>query len=156
MSARHTLSEADVTDQIVDWLEWRGWRLIRQQSGGYRNPKKKYYSFGEPGIADWLAIFYLPESSAKVFWLEMKSPEGSKRKCDGRCVFRTRNHKPCTNCAQRNWAISEEQRGATVIRGCGLAAFQDWYCEKFGWLHDPATAPKRGIQTWMPLTATGP
>ena len=151
MNPRLPLRESEVTDQIVSFMRWRGWRAIRMRIGGMTTPQGRYVPFGEQGMPDWMFVYYLEPPAALVLWVEMKSPQ-DRRKCPPWCRNRSfKSSKLCSPCGQAMWAAEEERRGALVIEVDNFEEFEAWYSEKFRWLHDPATAPKRGVQTALPL-----
>jgi hypothetical protein len=116
------LLERDVTRQHKDYLEYRGWRMIRFQRTVVATPGGAF-STGEPGMPDYAAVRYLPAGdgapgSCLVFWLELKRQSGG----------RLGEH-------QWAWRRREEARGAVVACSHSIEEFDRWYCERFGWLH---------------------
>lgn len=77
--AKQSLSEADVTRQICDFLRARGWILKRQQSGLFQRPgSTARVRIGEVGEADWMAVKptpYVPDGAGLcvVFYFEVKA-----------------------------------------------------------------------------------
>jgi hypothetical protein len=152
MNSRLPLRENDVTKSIVSFLEWRQWRAIRKQTFGITTPQGRYLPIGEQGQPDWMFVYYLdPPGHSLTMWVEMKSPQ-DRRKCPTWCRNRSfKSTKLCTPCGQALWRAEEERRGALVVQADNFEQFECWYLSTFSWLHDPATAPKRGIQTALPL-----
>ncbi len=102
--------EADVTKQVIDFLEARGWRPVRMQVGGRRS-----FRFGEKGMADWLCTRYRTgEKFHGVFWLELKTATGKLRP------------------GQLEWIEAERAKGALVCVADSLESFQGWYEEVYG------------------------
>lgn len=51
---REDLPENQVTKQCVDWLNAKGWNVVRQQSGLFTRPGgQARIRIGEPGTTDW-------------------------------------------------------------------------------------------------------
>ena len=134
----HAVKEADVLKAVKRFFVLKGWRVVRMDVGGYTTPQAGYRPHGEPGCPDLLVIYYLPDDRALVLWVEVKSP-GDRRKC--RC--RPFSDKPCNTCRQEQWAKTEELRGGMVIRVDDLRWLEEFYGEKYGWLHGP-NAPRKG------------
>lgn len=120
------LREADVTAQVKLFMEHRGWRLVRNQ----RTVVPGQFQAGEPGIPDYLALRYLENGVVLAIWIELKRP-GARGDC--RCAARTRGL--CTTCAQREWRVREQRRGAVVVRVDDIASFDRWYQTGYAWLH---------------------
>ena len=124
------LAEREVTKQVRDFLEWRGWRPVRHQ----RTAIPGSFSTGEPGMPDYCMIHYLEGVGGKlvgvslVLWIEMKR-EGARMRCN------CRESHTCTMHAQMKWRAREEKRGAIVAQVASLSMFEPWYLERFGWLH---------------------
>ena len=122
------MKEADVTRQVIDYLEARGWRAIRMQSGLFKRATPGYTGrvrVGEVGIPDWLIVSYLypydhylgPPAvsiSPALFWLELKRPGEKLRK------------------GQPEWIDKERARGALVCVADSLESFEEWYGEVYG------------------------
>jgi len=73
------LTEKEVTQQITDFLRHRGWKVIRLQSGlfkqRYPNPgatEERPIRIGEVGMVDWLAVH--PTLPRGHIWMELKRP----------------------------------------------------------------------------------
>lgn len=137
---KQKLAEREVTKQIRDYLKYRGWRALRMQSASFSGPTGGVVSVGEPGIPDYLYLYYLGDSEALVLWIELKSPN-DRRTC--RC--RPDSKRLCTVCAQSAWKTKEQERGAVVLQVSDLREFEAWYSKNFGWLHGP-DGPRRGSQ----------
>jgi len=101
-------SEAEVTKQVTDYMEARGWRLIRMNRGFFQRPDGSALSFGEPGMPDYLALHYRPAANV---WIEMKRPAGAKPRCI--CLSKKPRQR-CTACDQARWQLEERARGGTV------------------------------------------
>jgi hypothetical protein len=88
------------------------WRILKTNPVSDRGRGK---GFGEPGMADTLALRYGKQGAAcEVMWLEWKAPGG-----------RVRKH-------QAEWHMKERARGAmTAIAGVDFPAsingFRSWY-----------------------------
>ncbi len=102
------LLERDVTKQVKDFLESRGWRGVRMQ----RTIVRGQFQTGEPGMADFLFVHYL---SGKHLWIEFKRPG------DGR-----------VSPVQKDWQHAERSRGAHVWVVDNLDEFEGDYEEVFG------------------------
>ena len=63
-----TLTEAQVTAQVIGWLRTHGWRCERVQSGLFGERGKKV-RVGIPGINDWNCF-----KGSRYFKLELKAP----------------------------------------------------------------------------------
>jgi hypothetical protein len=107
------VSEARIEAECCELLTRDGWRVLKTDPVSDRGRGK---GFGEPGMADTLALRYSRESSAgcECLWLEWKHPGG-----------RVRKH-------QVAWHIRERSRGAmTAIAGtdfpASVAGFAGWY-----------------------------
>lgn len=114
------LSEADVTEQVCQFLGAEGWRGYRMNVGGMENTPGNYVRFGETGVPDWLFIRYGAAPTAMdnaaqyrvradVLWIEMKAP----------------NKKPEPH--QLAWHEAERARGALVKVVDHFETFRDWY-----------------------------
>jgi VRR-NUC domain len=109
------LLEKEVTQQVKDFLAYRGWRPIRMM----RTAVPGSFSVGEPGMPDFLFCRYLdkPMGACLALWIEMKRPGGKLR--DG----------------QPEWHARERARGATVWVVDDFDFFANLYEKHFGWLH---------------------
>jgi hypothetical protein len=101
------LAERDVTKQIRDYLELRGWRPVRMMSsvipGAFR--------VGEKGMPDYLFLHY---RRRVALWVEMKAPAGRLRP------------------EQTAWIDAERRRGGLVAVVDDLDMFDAWYTGLFG------------------------
>ena len=124
------MKEREVTAKCICWLEAKGWRCLRMQSGRYRGRARSFVNVGEIGMADWLCIDYEegtspPEADEEYFtsdirlrpskfWLEIKAP--------GKQI----------SPKQRVWIKAEEERGGTIIIADSLEVLEFQYRELFG------------------------
>lgn len=127
------LLEADVTQQVKDFLQAKRWRVVRHQ----RTVVPGQFQSGEPGIPDLQAIYYLREGTGVILWLELKGPR-DKRVCN--CAWRVKAHKKgkCGVCLQADWQTRERSRGAQVWVVDNFEKFERQYYAAFGWLHSGA------------------
>lgn len=116
------LSEADVQQAVVQFLELDGWRSIRTDPVSDRARGK---GFGEVGMPDYLFVRYeashfcqtdLPPACliargawARVLWIE----------------FKRAGQKPKPH--QQAWIDAERTRGALVMVVDDVDAFRHWY-----------------------------
>lgn len=117
------LSEADVTQQVCDFMAAEGWRGVRMNVGVATNlATGKQVAFHEPGMPDW------------QFWTPMYTPDffhGSledKRRANVSLVwieFKAPGEKPTPR--QLAWHRDEIARGALVIVVDHFETFRDWY-----------------------------
>ncbi len=110
--------ERDVSKQVKDFLEARGWRAIRTQFAFSPGA----FQTGEPGMPDYLFLRYEPGGRALVLFIEVKGPR-DQRKCN--CVPGSK--KVCKVCRQKNWQAREKQRGARVI----VVDDAEWFFEQY-------------------------
>ena len=149
------LNERDVTGQISSFLQWKGWRELRNNVTRVKDSYGHVTAFGEIGMPDKLFIYYLKGDKAQgdglILWVEFKNPN-YKRNCPSWCRSRSvTGKKQCSLCNQRDWKRREESRGAVVVTTDNYEEFKAWYQEKYGWLHGP-DAPRRGTQTEFPVS----
>lgn len=113
------LRERDVTRQICEFMEWHGWRAMRNQVITSQNIAGGWIKAGEKGMPDWLFIHYfdLRPAAAVVLWVEVKA-EGEGLRPD-----------------QVTWHQKELARGGFVVLADKFETFRDWYLETFEWLH---------------------
>lgn len=114
------LSEAQVLEQIEDFLRARGWRIFVTGYGEIVKNGRPVAVVGEKGMPDRLCIRYGTGSYAEVIWLEGKRPKsmgdsGGKLRDD-----------------QRDWIRDETVRGASCFVPNGLDGFLDWYRQTIG------------------------
>lgn len=149
MRGKPALTEAAVTDQVIGFLEARGWRPIRHQRFVIPGAGQS----GESGMPDYSLIYYLDAGVSLTIWCELKS---TTARDDCRCAERREKGKrgSCTICSQALWRRNEMLRSrgrAVVIRARGVDEvvqraepngdlvcagwFGSWYDEKYGWLH---------------------
>lgn len=130
------LSEADVSQQVKDFLQSKQWRVVRHQ----RTVVPGSFQSGEPGIPDLQAVYYLGAAKPGLtvtLWLEVKSPR-DRRTCN--CSWRARAKKrgKCGVCLQADWHARERSRGAEVWVCDDFRSFEARYQAAFGWLHSGA------------------
>ena len=124
------LRERDVTRQVKDFLEWKGWRAYRNQVITSQNVAGGWIRSGEKGMPDWLFVYYAQDhlpAMALVLWIEMKA-EGEPLRPD-----------------QVRWQEIEMARGAWIVTADKYETFVDWYEEKFGWLHKSGLQKGQGL-----------
>jgi hypothetical protein len=120
MNSALKLKERDVAKPISDFMQYRGWRRVRNNVVCATNPVTGHYvASGEKGMADLLFLRYdrnVPPQ-AMALWVETKSRTGrlSER--------------------QEKWQAEEMAMGAIVITVRSFEEFRDWYQETLGWLH---------------------
>ena len=84
-AGRLRLSEADVTEQCLDFLRVEGWTCIRQHVGKFIPLADKdkddptVITIGEKGDPDWLVFKVYSSRLAYLFFLELKRPGGRLR-----------------------------------------------------------------------------
>lgn len=106
------LKERDVTKQVCDFLRAHRWRLIRMNVTTLQL-RGQWVKFGETGIPDYLAIYYLPNSLAVCLWLEFKQRKGKLAK------------------HQELWHAREQRDGATLCTVRDYESFREFYRERF-------------------------
>lgn len=111
-------TEAQVVSDLIKFLEKRGWRTVRHESGFVPGAG----SFGEKGICDYQFIRYsdsdrLP-GAALVMWIETKAPN-ARQYCRCEEAYRDergKHHrkKVCRSCGQKRWqaAVVSSDRGS--------------------------------------------
>ncbi len=111
------LLEKQITQQVRDFLAFRGWRPVRMQ----RTVLPGSFQSGEPGQPDFLFLRYLPgckpATACLALWIEFKRPGGKLRE------------------GQPEWHQRERLRGGTVWVVDDFDWFEDLYERQFGWLH---------------------
>ena len=128
--------ERQVTQQVKDFLSYRGWRSIRNQ----RTVIPGSFQSGEPGQADFLFVHYVEAGRAQrpgvalCLWIEVKGPKDA-RKC--RCV--PGEAKKCGFCQQAHWQARERTRGGIVWVIDDFNRLVSLYDLNFGWLHSGDT-----------------
>lgn len=132
------LLEADVSQQVSDFLRAKGWRLKRNQ----RTVVAGSFQAGEPGEADLTALHYLGSvrpGLAVILHIEVKGPR-DKRVCN--CAWRLKANKrgKCGVCLQADWQARERSRGATVWVVDDFVKFEAAYQGSFAWLHSGVVA----------------
>jgi hypothetical protein len=115
------LLEKQVTQQVRDFLAFRGWRPVRMQ----RMVLPGSFQTGEPGMPDYVFLHYLdcqPACACLALWIEFKRPGGKLR--DG----------------QPEWHARERLRGGIVWVVDSFEWFEQLYDRHFSWLHTGETA----------------
>lgn len=117
-SGKLRLSEADVTQQVCDFLAAEGWRGVRMNVGVATNlATGRQVAFHERGMPDWVFLLYWGsdrmmmnvEQTADVLWIEFKA-SGKKAAAH-----------------QLAWHEAERARGALVKVVDHYETFRDWY-----------------------------
>ena len=111
------LREADVSKQVNDFLNLRGWRVTRLPAGVVTHQSGRRMKIGETGRADWECT--RPSASGRGhvdhFFREDKAPAGRR------------------GAAQVAWSRRMEAEGylvCTIPPGMdGLTWFREWYRE---------------------------
>lgn len=120
-SGKLKLSEADVVQQVCDFLQLHGWRIYRTGFGSVLDKNSEVIgTVGEVGQPDYQAVRYGAGHYAEVMHMEFKRP-----KCAGDRGGRLRKD-------QRNWIALERMRGATCLVIDNLTDFRDWYKKEIG------------------------
>jgi hypothetical protein len=110
------LLEADVTRQVKDFMQHRGWRALRMQ----RTVVPGAFQTGEPGIPDFLFLRYLQTEFGGLCcacWIELKRATRGK-----------------LSQQQKQWRDRERARGAVVLTASDIKEFHAEYYRLFGWL----------------------
>lgn len=116
------LKERDVSRQVKEFLEWHGWRVIRNNVTKVKDRTGKWTSYGEVGMPDLLALLYIntnPHPAVSLaLWVEMKKPGGR------------------LSPQQVEWHRNEMVRGGLVVVASQLEDFETWYLKTFSWVHN--------------------
>lgn len=107
------LKERDVSKQVKDFLEWRGWRPVRFQ----RTVIPGQFQAGEPGMPDFLMLRYLWPGACGAMRIEFKHPSTGRATAE-----------------QVKWHNNERARGALVVQVDDLDTFTRWYEKQFAWI----------------------
>ena len=134
--------EAQVARELRAFLEDKGWRYVRMESGYVPGAG----NIGEKGIPDGLWVFYIPgkRGLAALMWIETK-PTGYKPRCDCKPAMMGPGKRPgtlkqikaareCRWHGQQRWRRDEEARGALVLTVSDVPAFIAEYSRVFSWL----------------------
>lgn len=127
------LLEADVSQQVCDFMRAKGWRGVRHQ----RTVVPGQFQSGEPGIADWQWIFYLGKLKRGLtvtLWTEIKGPR-DKRTCNCKWRLASKKRGKCGVCLQADWHARERSRTAEVWSVSDIQEHMLRYEATFGWLH---------------------
>ena len=107
------LTEAQVTEQCIDYLRAEGWRCIRLNSGLFQRPNGKHrVRIGEPGMPDWICV---PGGRVHghlrpaAFFLELKRSKGGQ-----------------LSDAQSRWIYDATEDGLLVCVCRGLDELREW------------------------------
>ena len=114
------LKEKHVSQQVKDFLEWQGWRLVRNNVTKLRDYAGHWTSYGEVGMPDFLALYYCQHDHpgvAVALWVEVKKADGK------------------LSPQQVVWHTAELARGGCVVVASHFEDFEKWYWEHFLWLH---------------------
>jgi hypothetical protein len=118
------LLERDIQRTVCDFLRAHGWRLVRLNVT--KMPiKGQWVSFGERGMPDYLALYYLPDGRAVVLWLEFKRPKG-----------KAAEH-------QQLWHEAERRLGAVVVQVDSFDNFLALYTAVFEREDSPVKGQRR-------------
>lgn len=129
------LLESQIAEQIVGYLEARGWSVTRHIPTKVRTQEGRWFTVGERGHADYTADYYISFGVAEILHIEVKRPS-DRRKCV--CLQNVRAGRSrwnCTVCDQKKWREREERRGARVWQVSTLDFFMAQYERDFGRLH---------------------
>jgi len=108
------LLEREVTGQIREFMKLKGWRPVRMQ----RTVMPGQFQTGEPGIPDFVFLWYIKRGIAACLWVELKRPGGKLRE------------------KQVEWIGREQKRGAEVWVVEDFDTFHQRYYGEFSYLHD--------------------
>ena len=114
------LREREISQQVRDFLNWKGWRILRNNVTTVRDHAGNWTSFGEKGMPDFTALFYLQHARpgmAVCLWVEVKQKDG---------VLRPH---------QVVWHRDETARGGLVVVARDFEEFERFYWEHFAWVH---------------------
>lgn len=117
------LTEAQVSQQVDDFMAANGWRRIRHSAGTAQRVKDGitvgHMAIGEPGIPDRQYIYYLDATGRTLtLWVELKRAKGGK-----------------VRASQEEWLLKESARGAVIYAGerggrrFDIEHFIAWYGE---------------------------
>jgi hypothetical protein len=122
MNVLPPLLERDVTRQVTGFLRAHRWRLIRMNVTTLQL-RGQWVRFGETGIPDYLALYYLPDSLAVVLWLEFKRERKGKLRRE-----------------QELWHAREKKDGAVICTVTDYDTFREFYAAQF----DRPDSPVKG------------
>lgn len=106
------LRERDVMRLTCDFLLADRWRLFRMNVATVQFGER-WVPFGEKGMPDYLALYYLADSLAAVLWLEFKAPRGRLSRI------------------QELWHARERKDGATICVVNDFDSFREFYRDRF-------------------------
>ncbi len=114
MKRKSDLPENQVAGTIVDYLRWRGWHVVRQQSGLFSRPGAKgRVRVGEVGASDWYAVRPLKGTgTSEFFYFETKAT----------------GKKPTPE--QTAWIEQRKKSGIEVEWFDSFESFEEWYTER--------------------------
>lgn len=121
------LKERDITRQVCDFLRVHRWRLIRMNVSKVQFNDAGWTQFGETGMPDYLALYYLPDSLAVAMWLEFKQRKGKLAR------------------HQELWHARERKDGASVYTVRDYESFRTFYAATF----DRPDSPVKGQRELM-------
>lgn len=110
-----TLSEAEVSRQVIDYMHAQHWYCMRLQSGLLQRPgaTKSRIRLTEPGTADWCCLRPNYDGSVECMFIEMKRKGGK------------------LSDVQVSWQASMSQRGFHIKVVDDFSAFEKWYRDSF-------------------------
>lgn len=119
------LRERDVSQQVRDFLSFRGWRVLRNNVTKAKDYAGNWTSYGEPGMPDFLALFYFRKEqpgACAALWVECKQ-EGARLRAN-----------------QVVWHTAEIARNALVVVADDFETFHQWYWSNLSWVHNSSLA----------------
>ena len=119
------LREKDISRTVCDFLKAQGWRLIRMNVSTV-NFRGQWVNYGEKGMPDYLAVYYLHDGFALLLWLEFKRQRGGRLSAE-----------------QVAWSEKERRDGAVVFTVSDIDHFRQWYDERFDTKGSPVKAQRR-------------
>jgi hypothetical protein len=128
------LSERDISKQISDYMQVRGWRRFRNSVGMAMGFSGTPVQFGEKYMPDlrFVRYFQHPYGAAVHLWVEVKAPT-ARMQCE--CKPLQNGNRMCRQCGQKQWRDKERYINAIVWVVDSIEEFMDLYDEKFDYLH---------------------
>ena len=118
------LKERDVSQEVCQFLQWRGWRLIRNTVLKIKIDGR-WMQTCEVGMPDYLALRYTGTFTTHHLWLEFKSATGRLRP------------------GQAEWHDAEAQRGAQIWLVSSYEQFEAEYKAAFEGEDSPLKGQRR-------------